>query len=340
MATLCCPINSPLEQEARTAIDQLKSSPINIIWHWQITSTTDNTDTQPRSPFPRQWSVNYSGKSIDTISTDEKEQVEQCKARYQYKPQHNDEDNDIATLQQITKGYFAFPATLSLNDQFDTGKLALVIRTIPIAKEKTTHMKWSTPNQCIDSILACNSLGGIIKESESEYQIMERIIPISSIEHVSQSDGIDSWDVLRESTGVNDLGCACDIKVHGFSDRLLRFDLADKGVSNQRIKFNRAVSLRYSFAPVDFSKSISIASSTNGEKLEGKSHAHSDSNNDNNVHTKESIVNALNSILMWDRQAHKSNNWMDRLTSFLEEFLSLGVSKIEETDDINNAAVT
>ena len=93
MATLCCPITSPLEQEARTAIDQLKSLPININWHRQITSTTDNTNiTQPRSPFPRQWSVNYSGKSIDTISTDGKEQVEQSKARYQYKPQNNEED--------------------------------------------------------------------------------------------------------------------------------------------------------------------------------------------------------------------------------------------------------
>ena len=124
MATLCCPITSPLEQEARTAIDQLKSSPINISWHRQITSTIDNTDTQPRSPFPRQWSVNYSGKSIDTISTDGKEQIEQSKARYQYKPQHNDEDNDIATLQMITKGYVTFHATLSLIEQFDTGKLA------------------------------------------------------------------------------------------------------------------------------------------------------------------------------------------------------------------------
>ena len=348
MATLCCPINSPLEQEARTAIDQLKSSPIHISWHRQ-TSTTDNTDTQLKSPFPRQWSVNYRGKSIDTISTDGKEQIEQSKARYQYKPQHNDVDNDIATLQQINNStkYVTFPATLSLNDQFDTGKLALFIRTVPIAKSETSHIKWSTPDQCIDSILACNSLGGIIKESESEYQIMERIIPISSIEHVSQSDGVDSWDVLRQSTGVNDLGCACDVKVHGFSDRLLRFDLADKGVSNQRIKFNRAVSLRYSFAPVDFTKSISIASSTNGEPGQhddldnsNKDRVNSNSNNDNNVHTKESIVNALNTIVNWDRQVHKSSTWMNRLTSFLEEFLSLGVSKIEETEDINSAAVT
>jgi len=334
MATLCCPITSPLEQEARTAIDQLKSSPINISWHRQITSTTDNTNiTQPRSPFPRQWSVNYSGKSIDTISTDGKEQVEQSKARYQYKPQNNEED-DIATQQQ---GYVTFPATLSLIDQLDIGKLALFIRTGPIAKKETSHIQLCTPDQCIDSVLPCNSMGGIIKETNaSEYQIMERIIPISSIEHVSQSDGIDSWDVLRQSTGVNDLGCACDVKVHGFSDRLLRFDLAyDNQSSVQSSKFNRAASLRYSFAPVDFTKSISVASST---KRESTSHARSDSINDPG-HTKESIVNALNSIVMWDRQVHKSSTWMDRLTSFLEEFLSLGVSKIEETEDINSAAV-
>ena len=355
MTTLCCPITSPLEQEARTAIDQLKSSsPINISWHRQITSTTDNTVTQPRSPFPRQWSVNYSGKSIDTISSDGKEQIEQSKARYQYKPHHNDEDNDIAKIQQInnnTKGYFTFPATLSLIDQIDTGKLALIIRTGPIAKKETSHIQLCTPDQCIDSVLPCNSMGGIVKESqtnESDYQIMERIIPISSIEHVSQSDGIDSWDVLRQSTGVNDLGCACDIKIHGFSDRLLRFDLVDdmqqhnqSNSGQQQAAIKRAASLRYSFAPVDFTKSISVASSTNRETVQhdSTSHARSASNN-GDVHTKESIVNSLNSIVMWDRQVHKSNTWMDRLTSFLEELLSLGVSKIEESDDINSAAVT
>ena len=361
MATLCCPITSPLEREARTAIDQLKSSPIYISWHRQITSTTDNTNiTQPCSPFPRQWSVNYSGKSIDTISTDGKEQIEQSKTRYQYKPQHNDEDIGIATQQKInnsTKGYVTFPATLSLIDQFDTGKLALMIRTGPIAKNETSHIQFCTPDQCIDSVLPCNSLGGIIKESqtnESEYQIMERILPISSIEHVSQSNGIDSWDVLRQSTGVNDLGCACDIKIHGFSDRLLRFDLVDdvqqqhnqSNSGQQQTAIKRAASLRYSFAPVDFTKSISVASSTKRENPNDEldtnnnvGHANSNSNNDSG-YTKESIVNALNTIVNWDRQNHKSSTWMDRLTSFLEEFLSLGVSKIEETDDINSAAVT
>ena len=347
MATLCCPITSPLEQEARTAIDQLKSSPINISWHRQITSTNDTNVTQPRSPFPRQWSVNYSGKSIDTISTDGKEQIEQSKARYQYKPQHN--YSDIATQKQNnTKGYVTFSATLSLIDQFDTGKLALIIRTGPIAKKETSHIQLCTPDQCTDSILMCNSMGGIIKQTkESDYQIMERIIPISSIEHVSQSDGIDSWDVLRQSTGVNDLGCACDVKIHGFSDRLLRFDLVDdlqhnESIVQQQAAIKRAASLRYSFAPVDFTKSISVASQTNAEKLVdtiGKSHARSDSINDSG-YTKESIVNTLNIIVNWDRQNHKSSTWMNRLTSFLEEFLSLGVSKIEETEDINSAAVT
>ena len=184
---------------------------------------------------------------------------------------------------------------------------------------------------------------------------MERVIPISSIEHVSQSDGIDSWDVLRQSTGVNDLGCACDVKIHGFSDRLLRFDLVDdvqqhnqNNSDQKQAAMKRAASLRYSFAAVDFTKSVSVASSTNRETVQhdSTSHARLDSNNDSG-YTKESIVNALNSIVNWDRQVHKSNTWMNRLTSFLEEFLSLGVSsfshgvsKIEETEDINSAAVT
>ena len=48
------------------------------------------------------------------------------------------------------------------------------------------------------------------------------IIEICS-DHVSR--GGDAWDILRNSTGANDLGCKCDVKIHGSAGRLLRFDL-------------------------------------------------------------------------------------------------------------------
>ena len=442
MNQLCCPVESPLDHEARISAEQLKDSPINIFWRRRRTRTREQSlheggdglvhlpQEKNRSPFPKSWSINYSGKSIDeevtTIRNElvdksgscinmrlkhekqrdasgyckihpsiqlaqkmqtqitrfprifsnnknetsvnnkvewdiihqtcpqcEKEKINTSKARYQYKPKQVDDD-DITT-QQIRNPmeYVSFPATITLIDthpHLEEGKMALMIRSAPVAKEETLHLscaagpawKYSTPDGAMDSLIQCNELGGIIKQSdkagesakklqpESQYHIMERVIPLSSIDHVSR--GGDAWDVLRQSTGQNDFGCQCDIKIHGFSDRLLRFDLVVFEDDDVQIKDTGRKTLRYSFAGVDFSRMCSEASIGNN-KLDTYTDSGTNNRTSDGGYTIESVISKLNSIVVWDRQAQKS--WIHGLTHFLEEHLSLGVTKVEGEDDAN-----
>lgn len=279
----------------------------------------------------------------------EKEHVERSKAQYHYKPEKveaNDLEHDEGLLMMT---HVPFPASLSLVDcpQMGDGKLALRVRTGPIPKEQIMHLscasaavdggegtwEWSTPDGALDVLLPADSSGAIRQKpgdtttnSTCKFQIMERSIPIDAIDHVSQ--GGDAWDVLRQSTGENDFGCRCDVKVHGFSDRLLKFDVVDTNDSVQSSATDHRSRLRYSFAGVDFS-SFSLTAGANN-KAAADSGAGKNGRLSNNT-TPESIIKQLNCVVEWNRQARKQSvaSWMLRLSHLFEECLGLGVTKVD-----------
>ena len=419
MAALCCPVETPIEYDARISAAQLKSSPIQIWWYRRQGS--DNS-TEDRSPFPRSWSVNYKGNITDgadksqleksdscvtdessvysTISQEqrlqhelqrdasgycinhphiqlakkrnstsrfpkilsknkdddsqkewkilqlgcpqcEKEHVQKSKERYQYKPKNDDTQKYTSRTQ-----YVSFLATLTLIDshpKLEEGKLALMVRTGPIAKEESCSIEWNKPDGVIDALLPANSMGGIIKDSnnggnkvaEAQYNIMERMIPIASIDHISR--GGDAWDVLRQSTGVNDLGCKCDVKIHGFNDRLLRFDVVefDNGRqqnSQHRTMVKKIAPLTYGFAGVNFSR-LSISSPP--ASVNEQHGAHDDdmeTTQSSYAYTTENVIDKLNAIVLWDNQVQKTglSSWLNGITNALEECLSLGAYEVED----------
>lgn len=356
MAALCCPVETPIEYEARISVAQFKSSPIQILWYRRrqggdsirrdhVQHDVNTHPTEDRSPFPRSWSVNYKGNI--TVGADnsqcpqcEKEHVQKSKERYQYKPKND----DTQKYTRSTTQYVSFLATVTLIDshpKLEEGKLALMVRTGPISKEESS-IRWNKPDGVIDALLPSNSMGGIIKDSnngnkvaEAQYNIMERMIPIASIDHISR--GGDAWDVLRQSTGVNDLGCKCDVKIHGFNDRLLRFDVVefDNGRqqnSQHRSMVKKVAPLRYSFAGVNFSRlSISSPSASVNEQHD----AHDDdmeTTQSSCAYTTENVIDKLNAIVLWDNQVQKTglSSWLNGITNALEECLSLGAYEVED----------
>ena len=246
--------------------------------------------------------------------------------------------------------YVPFPATLTIienHPQLEKGVPALQIRTDPVPIEQTMHLScaaanddfgnWITPDGAFDFLIPCDSNENHLqpKELSPKYQIMERIIPLPSIDHVSR--GGDAWDVLRQSTGLNDTGCNCDVKVHGFSDRLLRFDVVNFDIQTQ-VNGCSGVSHRsghgrgYSFALVDFRSSISaivkgaINNETQSYYFTG-SDTRGESNNES--YTPENVIDKLNSLVLWDRERREMgvNSWKNSLFSCMEECLSLGVTR-------------
>jgi hypothetical protein len=151
----------------------------------------------------------------------------------------------------------------------------------------------------------------------TKYKIMERYIPLSSIDHVSR--GGDAWDVLRASTGEEDLGCKCDVKIHGFSDRLLRFDVVNfDGLVNDN-STKRGV--RYSFVSPEFMKS-SAASSKNSK---AESLLNREASAD---YSPGNVISELNHVVMMDRERRKSCSieaLMNTVSLWADEVFGLGV---------------
>ena len=244
--------------------------------------------------------------------------------------------------------YEPFPATMTIvesHPQLLVGSYALQIRTEPVPIESTRQLscildnekenmntQWSTPDGAFDSVLPCDSEGNniVANETESEestnceiseykYRIMERIIPLSSIDHISR--GGDAWDVLRQSAGEEDLGCRCDLKIHGFSDRVLRFDVV--GFGNQNNKEN--IKRKQSFAMVDFLRSsVSSVANKDSQEDEGLS---ANVQWDLGNYTKENIMTKMNNLVMWDRDRRETGveGYVDCFSNFMEECCSLGV---------------
>ena len=468
---LCCHAETPAEQEARQVVSILRSKPVNICWHRrrrvggpQTPSTlAKGKGAADTSPFPKSWSINYSGRSTNSISNQiqhamseesyasnsvfstvsqeqklkrdangncikhrhiqlakrrqtkshflnifskhknqsddinewetihmicpecEKEQIENSKTRYQYKPikaavgKVHQED-----LGDIVQTHVPFPATLTLIDYRPQSVesaplLALRIRSEPITTEQTMHLSsctdnvndisnggksndWVTPDGALDSLLPADSNGNIIKKTDATcdnkqkqtptkkqnlpsapYQIMERIIPLSSIDHVSR--GGDAWDILRQSTGENDFGCNCGVKIHGFSDRLLRFDVVNfDDIQSSQANSNSGHSLRFSFAPVDLGQ-FSVTDTANNDH---GAQANAGTNTDTaGVHydnyTTDNVIAKLNTLVSWDRESREASaaHWMSGITNWLEEICSLGVTQLDgaDVDAQNDTAV-
>ncbi|KAL9185222.1 hypothetical protein ACHAXT_002999 [Thalassiosira profunda] len=284
----------------------------------------------------------------------EKEQIAKSKARYHHKPKVADDTDNM--LQNAGVTHEPFPATLKLissHPSLAEGTLAIRIRTDPIPAKQTRHLsfaakegddgdifwKWKTPDGALDSVVPTDANGEIRSEiplykkdepqkkhSDDAYQyhIMERIIPLSSIDHVSR--GGDAWDILRRSTGEGDLGCNCDVKIHGFSDRLLRFDVV-KFDAMQSYGGNANPRLRHSFGPLDFSH----FSASGSESKDARDDNNGGGGPDSDHYTTENVISMLNSVVAWDRETRKSS-WASRMQSvsrWLEEWLSLGVPRVD-----------
>ena len=256
---------------------------------------------------------------------------------------------DPKSSSTVSITYEPFPATITIVESHShllVGSYALQIRTKPVPVESTRRLScildndkgnmkthWTTPDGALDFVLPSDSEGNILangKESEQstscerfdcKHCIMERIIPLSSIDHISR--GGDAWDVLRQSAGEEDLGCRCDLKIHGFSDRVLRFDVV--GFGNQNNKENNADNKRQSFAMVDFLRS-SMSSFTNKDNKEDEGIS-TDAQWDLGNYTKENVMTKMNSLVMWDRDRRETGveGYADCFSTFVEECCSLGV---------------
>eukprot|EP00984_Skeletonema_dohrnii_P038946 scaffold42746_cov211-Skeletonema_dohrnii-CCMP3373.AAC.2 len=59
---LCCPL-SPSNSEAEDIISKLQTNPINVFWWRKCMENVRASSQRDLFPFPREWSVNYSGNS-------------------------------------------------------------------------------------------------------------------------------------------------------------------------------------------------------------------------------------------------------------------------------------
>mmetsp|Transcript_36683 Transcript_36683/g.76988 ORF Transcript_36683/g.76988 Transcript_36683/m.76988 type:complete len:507 (+) Transcript_36683:194-1714(+) len=298
----------------------------------------------------------------------EKEHIEKSKARYQYKPGKSAQapDQQLNNTGNPPITHVPFPATLTIinsHPHLAEGTVALRVRTDPVPTDETMHLscagaatswEWRTPEGAFDFALPADSNGKIIKQkvttdeskggeysssnsqlatptksnttSYSPYQIMERIIPISSIDHVSR--GGDAWDILRQSSGLNDHGCRCDVKIHGFSDRLLRFDVVNFDSMRSAGIDDDGGRLGHSFT--DFSRNdkgshaMIDPNSNNSAQCGSQQHAHS--------YTTDNVISKLNSIVLLQRVARKTGlaYWMSSVTRWTEEYCSLGAPRVED----------
>ncbi len=213
--------------------------------------------------------------------------------------------------------------TLVLSHPELEGKSALRVRTEPLPLETIQTVVCQTPDGVLDCVIPCDSNGNVIeKTGYSEYQIIERCIPLASIDHVSR--GGDAWDVLRQSTGKDDMGCNCDVKIHGFSDRLLRFDVVDfdEGQNDNVTKGG----IRYSFAIPDFRKS-SVTASMNSREAEASS-LNQQAKVIGGNYSLENVISDLNRLVLTDRERRNSGieYLMTKVSSWGDEVCGLGIS--------------
>ncbi len=218
--------------------------------------------------------------------------------------------------------YNPIPAlmTLILSHPELEGKSALRIRTEPLSLETIQTISCQTPDGVIDCVIPCDCNGNVLDADYSEYQIIQRYIPLESIDHVSR--GGDVWDVLRQSTGEDDMGCNCDVKIHGFSDRLLRFDVVDFD-KDENGNVSKGV-LRYSFADPNFRKS-SVTASMNSR--EGSSLLNPRAKFIGSNYSLENVISDLNCLVLSDRERRKSgiDDFMTKVSSWGDEVCGLGV---------------
>lgn len=386
-------------QEDKVINTKLQSNPIPIFW-WRKCNRNNvrasSSSTKDSSPFPREWSVTYSGNSelfsqegtdkqkfnlqcitdessvYSTTSQEhraKRDQFGNCKFHPQIKlarikhtnlfsrfianathrgeewlilcrkcPECEKEkerrnsaqrqainvkpDRSSASSQLFNIAlYTPIPASITLITSHPEieGTGVLRITTEPIPIETIQSISCLTPDGVLDYAIPCDSIGNLLQESGCyEYQMLERYIPLTSIDHVSR--GGDAWDVLRQSTGEDDLGCRCDVKIHGFSDRLLRFDVVnfDEGDNSKRTG-----GIRYSFAIPDFMKSSNVAATKNSKAnylvdQEGK-----DTNQNYSI---DKVISDLNSIVSIDRQRRKSgfDEVMNNISLCLNNLFGLG----------------
>lgn len=390
---LCCPLSSSNQEEAEVISSKLQTNPINIFWWRRCKEKVDASVTKDLSPFPREWSVNYSGNSAEEVADVVRrelflqESTENDAAKhplhvltaessiYSTMSQENRANRDefgncrlhshiqLATKKQTNrfsriftnakhredewlilrhkcpecekqrlraKGqiitnadrsssissqsfnialYNPLPASISLVRSHPEleGKGALRVRTEPVHLETIQNVSCPTPD-VLDCVIPCDCNGNVLETDYSEYQIMERYIPLASIDHVSR--GGDAWDVLRQSTGEDDMGCRCDVKIHGFSDRLLRFDVVnfDEGEKNGNVMKNGK---RYSFANPG-------ADSLLNQNQEAKF------TSDN--YSSENVISVLNYLVFSDRERRKSGieSLMNTISSWVDEVCGLG----------------
>mmetsp|Transcript_8488 Transcript_8488/g.13948 ORF Transcript_8488/g.13948 Transcript_8488/m.13948 type:complete len:426 (-) Transcript_8488:786-2063(-) len=218
--------------------------------------------------------------------------------------------------------YNAIPAsmTLVLSHPKLEGEIALRVRTEPLPLETIQTISCQTPDGVLDCVIPCDCNGAALETTgDSEYQIMERYIPLAHIDHVSR--GGDAWDVLRQSTGEDDMGCNCDLKIHGFSDRLLRFDVVDfdEGTSDNFSKGG----IRYSFANPDFRNS-SITTSMNSREA---SLRNQQANFIGGNYSLENVISDLNYLALSDRKRRKAGikYLLTNVSSWVDEVCGLGV---------------
>jgi hypothetical protein len=153
----------------------------------------------------------------------------------------------------------------------------------------------------------------VLETDYSDYQIMERYIPLASIDHVSR--GGDAWDVLRQSTGEDDMGCRCDVKIHGFSDRLLRFDVVnfDEGENGT----DRKGGIRYSFAnPYLMQSSITASTNSRADTLFNQ-----EAKFTNDHYSVENVISDLNHLVISDYKRRKSGieSLMNKMSSWVDD---------------------
>lgn len=242
--------------------------------------------------------------------------------------------------------YVPIPATLdiiSTHSMLPEDTLAIQVRSVPMPRDKispTDDWCWDTPSSgaldfCVPvdtegnelAAIACISDGlGDGNASAGEYEyIVERIIPISSIDHVSR--GGDAWDILRNSTGENDLGCKCDVKIHGSTGRLLRFDLVAFGDS---VSCNGRQHSAAGFG-LDFTSSISAITDQCGHCV------HTDDRNSHDrirrntteieKYSTDSVIQMLSSIILWELEVRGSgaSGWSSYLVHLFDELCAYGV---------------
>lgn len=402
LTNLCCPAYS--KQEDGRIRCKLQSNAIPIFWQLRCTQNVRNSSSKDLSPFPREWSINYSGNSredetaaaaarrdlfsqefsendrtnIQQMPTDEssvystvsqehranRDEFGNCKLHPHIqlaKKRHanrfsrmftnskqeeewiilhnkcpqccrvDHENKECLRGQAITNPvssrssesfnfptYTPIPASITLISSHHKieGTDALKVRTEPIPLKIFESICCPAPDGVIDTIIPCDSAGMHLDYENTEYKIMERHIPLSSIDHVSR--GGDAWDVLRASTGEDDLGCRCDVKIHGFSDRLLRFDVVNFDGLGSGSSTKRGV--RYSFVSPDFMKSSASSKNSKAESLLNQEEANVD-------YSPGNVISELNHLVMMDRERRKSGSieaLMNTISLWADEFFGLG----------------